>query len=392
MTRILHAVGGLANSSGTTHIILNLSRQYLQQGHEVSIYYLTNRGYDTLLPDEPRIRTAGLPIDWKQNWGYSRAFRQELQRTIREFDVIHVHSLWLYLNWAVRRIAQSAGVPYVVAPQGTLDDWTLRHHGLKKQIYASLIERDILNRAAAIHAVSPREADNVRQFGVRSPVVVVPNGLNTHPHMDQAARERFRAKYNIPTDRLIVLYLGRLDPKKGIDLLLNAAGNVAKELPSFHAIVAGSDLGSGYRARLEAIAQQTGRADRTAFVGELKGADKHDAFSAADLFALTSHSEGQPIAVLEALGYGLPVLITTGCNLADVQSTGAGIVVPDAIPDIGAALRRMIGDTKLRSDCATRARELAETKFAWPVIARQMLQMYDNILHHRTPSEGLVSA
>lgn len=386
--RVLHMVAGLANSSGLTHAILNISRQLVRAGHEVSVFYLTGRGLDTTQSGDDRIVLRGFPLTWSRTWCYSRDLTATLKSEIGDYDVVHVHSLWLHLNLVAWRVCRSAGVPIVVAPHGALDSWCLDYHGVRKRLYGSLVERRILNGVSAIHAVTATEAVDVKGYGVTTPCVVVPNGFDPDEISPLPDRQATRMEQGIADTETVFLYLSRLHPKKGLERLLEAMARMSGD-HSARLVVGGSDRGTGYADKLQRLAADLGVADRVEFRGELRGAAKKAAFAIADAFVLASSSEGLPLAVLEAMAAGLPVVITEACNVPEVADAGAGVVIRPDSDELAAAMSRCVQDEGFRKSAGERAKELATGQFTWERAGRDLAQVYGNLVEGRAPGEGL---
>lgn len=387
--RVLHVLGGLANSSGPTHIVLSLASHLSDIGNEVSVFYLGGRGLDTVRPEDTRIRLREFPLTWSRRWGYSTALRRGLREGISHFDVVHVHSLWMYLNLAAVRAARHAGVPAIIAPQGALDDWSLSLHGLRKRIYGAAVERGLLNAASAIQVVSPREIRNVRGFGVRTPCVLIPNGIDPAAFDDLPDRNELRRRAKLDAEHLVVLFLSRVHPKKGLDLLLTALPEVVRRCPRARLVIAGSDRGSGYTQTLRDMTRHGGIEDHVVFIGEMRGEDKRIALAGADVFVLSSYSEGQPVAALEAMAAGLPVVLTDVCNVPDVAERNAGRVISPDPAQVAQALGDLLLDDAARAAAGQEAGLLARERFAWRTIAERLHVLYGNVAQGREPGAGL---
>jgi poly(glycerol-phosphate) alpha-glucosyltransferase len=175
---------------------------------------------------------------------------------------------------------------------------------------------------------------------------------------------------------------------------------VAETRPELRLVIAGDDAGSGYLERVVQMAGSTGLAVNTgnesegtrgagiSFVGEMRNEEKERLFGEADAFVLPSYSEGLPVVALEAMAHGLPVIVTTGCNLPEVSETGAGIEVGNTVEELAQAILNMLADDASRARFAANARRLVEERFAWPGIVGRVLAMYDDVLRQRAEEGG----
>ncbi|OVE74340.1 hypothetical protein BVX94_00590 [bacterium B17] len=382
--RVLQLIPGLSYSSGPTHIVHKIAEQLVDQGCDVSICYLTSRGMDTVLPEDSKIKTFAYDSKGSPRYGYSPAMRKGLADILKDFDVVHSHALWMYPNLALYHAARLNNVPYIIAPQGSLDVWSLQQNSIVKRIYGALIERKVLNNAAAIQAVSEYEKGNIRDFGVSTPIEVVPNGVSLETFQDLPSREQARAALNIDSDSLVLLFLGRIHSKKGLDVLIPTVSGLVKKHPKLLLVIAGSDGNSGYQHELDAMISRHELTDRVKLLGEVKDQEKLTAFACADMFTLTSHSEGLPVAAVEAMACGLPAVITPGCHIPDVKKYGAGLITKCNSSAAAEAIQTILDDYELRGKMAKAARQLIEENFQWSQITAKLIELY-----HRVSSEKL---
>lgn len=381
---ILHLVGGLGTSSGTTQIIWNLCRVAADEGHNPSILYLTNRGIDTWTSPDPRIRTYPCPVTRNRSWGFSPAFHRTLKELGPYANVLHVHSNWLYINLSAAGLALRHNVPLIISPQGALDPWCLRHHAVRKFLYWHLVERRLMETASAIHVVSDFEHANVHVMNVHTPCHVIPNGASVPATMQN--RQAARRLLNVPDDAFVVLFLARLNPKKGLDLLLRAASEIPSSIP-LHLLIAGGDGGSGYRQQLARMATPLEQLKRITWLGQVSGDVKTAAFAAANVYCLPSHAEGMPVSVLEAMAHGCPVLISDACHIPEVESAGAGFLIERSPEAIRSRILELARNPAACTEMSANARTLVDTRFNWTRIGRDMLSLYSSLQNNSTASQ-----
>jgi len=283
-------------------------------------------------------------------------------------DLIHNHSLWMmpnvYSSWA----AKGARVPLVVSPRGTLSRWAFQSGSAVKRLFWPLLQRPALEAAACFHATAESELEDIRRHGFRQPVAVIPNGIDIPdlPH-DQTSHDR------------MMLFLGRLHPKKGLDLLLPAWQRVEDRFPDWRLVIAGPDA-AGYRAKMESLAGELGLV-RVEFAGPLYGEQKWRAYRAADLFVLATHSDNFAVTVAEALAAGTPAVVSKGAPWVGLERHGAGWWVDIGVEPLAAALESALASPReLLAEMGRRGRAWVAAEFSWATIGRQMAGTYEWLL------------
>jgi poly(glycerol-phosphate) alpha-glucosyltransferase len=273
------------------------------------------------------------------------------------------------------RACLAEGRPYVVAPQGSFEPWALRLNRWGKLLYGAVAEVPLMARATRLQALTQNEADQIQTRLPGAAVTIVPNGVDVTAF--EGPRVPLAKQLGLPAGTRTLLSLSRLHPKKGIDRLIEGLAGVARRLPGLAVVVAGHDAGTGYGETLRRRAAELGVSDRCHFIGERSGRDKAHVLLGADAFALISHSEGLPVAVLEALASGRAVIISRSCNLPEVAAHGAGVEVSGEPETVAAAIWDVCSDPQVAGTMGERGRVLARTRFAWERIAEQTLALYE---------------
>ena len=382
---------------GPPQVCLELCQELAQRGERVAIYTTNIDGPGTLdVPLEEPVWTNGVEIRYfpvRPPRGYALSFPlgRALRRVISEQDVVHIHSLYFFPSTVAAHHCRRAGVPYLVRPHGTLDPYHFRHHRGRKWIYERLIEWRNLNRAAAIHFTTLEERELTRPLGLTAPGVVVAPGVHPERYVgDDRAGRAFREEWAEVGDRRIVLFFGRLTAKKGLDVLAQAFGRLARQRSDVHLVVAGPD-NDGYGQVVRRWLEAEGVLDRSTFTGMLLGSRKLAALRAADVFALPSHTENFGVAVVEAMACGLPVVISDQVNIwQEVRSAGAGVVVSRDAGQVARALADLLDDQDVRAAMGRRARGLVTEKFSWASAGARMVEVYRAIVARARPGAASV--
>ena len=306
---------------------------------------------------------------------------------------MHVHALWEEIQHRAAQTSQRHGRPYLVRPCGGLHPWSLSQGAMKKRLYLALRLRRNLDRAAGLHFTTQAERDATAPLGLRAPAIIEPNGVDLREFAG-IEREEARAslrelvgRHGVTLDRQrVVIFLGRLHPKKGLDVLVPAfADAVAAGLEDAVLVLAGPEEDAATAAMVRETALRPGMAGRIVALGMLHGRCRVTALAGADLFALTSYTENFGISVVEAMAAGTPVLISDGVELAPaVREAAAGEVIPVDRATTAIALRRWLGDAAIRAAAGARARDLARSRYDWDAIAGRWSGHYERLAGRAT--------
>lgn len=296
-------------------------------------------------------------------------------------EVILLVNHWTAINALVWRQASALGRPYVVCPAGALPIEGGRSRWLKR-LYNRATGRAIVSGASAHLAVTRDEAAQFAPYGVDpASVAVVPNVM---PEVAPGDADRFRSMFRIP-DAPILLFLGRLAPIKGPDLLVEAFARSAAARPDWHLVLGGPD--DGLRGALEAQVHRANLQARVHFTGFLDHQAKGDALAAADLLVVPSRREAMSIVVLEAAAAGRPVLITEQCGVPEVAHVEGGWIVPATADGLGEGLRAATADRVRLADRGQRWSVEAARRFSREHVARLYLDVLRRVAQS-TPGRG----
>lgn len=296
-----------------------------------------------------------------------------------EYDLAHIHALFSPVTTAAATIARWRQLPYLLRPLGTLDPADLRKKRQLKQVYASLLERPNLAGAAGIHFTSAQEAKISERFGTQASDIVIPLGVHS-PAMPPSGQAR--AKWNIPNDQPLLLFMSRIDPKKGLDLLIPALVNLLGEGLSFHFVLAGANpQDPNYERQICQELENSPISARTTITGFVTGDLKTALLQEADLFVLPSYYENFGIAVAEAMVAGTPVVISDQVHIwEEVKGAKAGWVSPCQVETLTATLRLALQDTSEWQRRGVNAQKYAQEHYSWQAIAKQMIKAYQKVL------------
>lgn len=309
-------------------------------------------------------------------WQWSPELRKALPDEIGWADVVNLHTLWSYPGTVAARACRAAGVPYILRPCGMLDQWSLGQKTLKKWIYAALLERQNINGAAALWFTSEGEREGARPFNYSCGEAVIPLGLAPTAYDQLPPRGSFRALYPELSDNRLILFLGRLTPKKQTDLLVKAFAQISKEFPDTSLVIAGPNEGT-FLSELKQLAGNLGIASRTVFTGSLREREVQAALTDAEVFVLPSLHENFGVSVIEAMACGVPVILSDLVNLAEpVREAKAGLTITPDEASLASALRTILSDPAMAREMGTNGRRLALKRFTWDGIVPSLMDLY----------------
>ncbi len=301
--------------------------------------------------------------------------------------VVHQHMLWLGYSRTTDLFRTKKGARTVIAPHGVLDDWHVRKSNFKKAIAGILYEQANLRNCACLQATSDQEVKDFRNYGLRNPIARINNGVSEYQLLRRGNGDSFRSKHGIATGRPIMLFVSRISPQKGLDMLLCAMYKLYNELADWMLVIAGYDQG-GHEQEVRKIVKDFVLDERVVFVGPLYGDDKVDAFAAADVFVLPSRSEGSPMVVLEAMAAGLPIMTTKAAPWEALLKHGCGWWSEISTEGIQESLADVVThDARYLADKGERAKALVAAEYTWSIAARRCSELYCWLTQGGTPPD-----
>lgn len=330
-----------------------------------------------LAPEAHALDVRVFPTRPPYSWGFSPGLLRAARHLVRKSDLVAIHSLNLFPQLAAFLTAKGAATPYIVTPHGSLDPWLRAQRTLRKAANDWLWQERMLRGAAAIHFTTDDEARIAAADLGDAPRWIVPNGIPFERFRGRGDPARFRNRYLDGYQGPLVLFHGRIAAKKGIDVLLRAVSRLPSRTTMNLAVVGPDD--EGLSPGLLRLADELAIRDRVHLVGPLYGDDQLDALAAADIWALTSHTENFGIAVLEAMAAGLPVLISQEVNIAHaVTGAEAGLVTSLDVDEIAGKLDALLSDRELRGRIADKAVAFA-ARYDWGTVSDRLYEMYATV-------------
>ena len=361
--KIIHTIPDICKeAAGPTYAVTRLCESLLGEGIDIQLALLGKHQSSSNLRYLKYFKHGCGPV----RLGLSPDMNNWLAMQVNSgcVDLIHNHSLWMmpnvYPGWATK----GSKVPYVISPHGTMSKWAMASGSITKKIFWPLIQKPSMNHADMFHATAVTEYQDIRRMGFRQPIAIIPNGIDIPEYKPKPQRQ-------IRT----IMFLGRLHPVKGIDLLLRTWGKLQLDFPEWRLQISGPG-DDGYVRSLKLLASQL-QLTRVNFSGPLYGADKFEAYRQADIYVLPSHSENFGMTVAEALSCGTPCVVSKGAPWSGLRARNAGWwhdISEEALFDI---LREALGKSQIELDVMGKNGYIWMLEdFAWPQIASSMHAAY----------------
>lgn len=384
---------------GPAKSIAAMCEALARQGAQVTVL-TTNANGDELLnvPLEGPVDVDGVTVHYQpvtdflpRTFFHSPALARACDGLVREHDVVVLETFFTYPTHPAVKACRKWNKPYIIPPRGQLLPWALGQKAFKKRVYLALYGRRQLDRAAGLQCTDPSEAQSIASLRLRAPGFIVPNGVDSRTFAKLPVRGLFRRKFGIPKNANLLLFVGRLHPKKRPDIVLDALSAVQSLPTETHLAMAGPDE-MKLAPKLQSQAGQLGCADKFHTAGLLKEDELLSALVDSDLLLMPSEPESENfgMSALEAMAAGLPILVSDGVPVGYwAEKAGAGRMVPCMRDDFKRAAREMLSDPKLLKEMGNKGQALARQQFDIEIIARQMLAQYQAILSQGKPLPDL---
>ncbi|MBE9128807.1 MULTISPECIES: hormogonium polysaccharide biosynthesis glycosyltransferase HpsP [unclassified Coleofasciculus] len=372
---------------GPSQMVLGLSKALASQGVEVTVLTTDSNGDIGQPPldvplDKP-VQQDGYQVRYFHCSPFQRyKFSLDLLRWLwihsREFHLAHIHALFSPVSTAAATIARQRQLPYLLRPLGTLDPADLQKKWALKQLYGFLLERPNLAGAAGIHFTSQQEAKISERFGTLTKDIVIPLGVTPPKELPMGEA---RAKWKIPAQRPLLLFMSRIDPKKGLNLLIPALERLLCEGVDFHFVLAGANpQDPAYENLIREQIKNSPLSSNTAIAGFVDGNLKQTLLQEADLFVLPSYYENFGIAVAEAMVAATPVLISDQVHIwENVSDADAGWVCACEVDALTQCLQEALADNGEQKRRGSNARDYALRNYSWNAIAQRMIEAYQDV-------------
>lgn len=332
----------------------------------------------------------------EQYFSSSVGFQPDLVKRLLDYkpNLIHLNGIWMYPSVAAFFCTTRFDFPVVVSPRGMLDDWAMQNSWYKKVLPWHFYVKPLLRKAAVIHALTTSEQDSIKDLELGTSTVVIPNGVDSSGaclgnSVDKSEDKLTSIIEMAAHGKRVVLFIGRLHPKKGVDILMSAWRQFADHSRHRYLLVIAGEGAKDFEVTLHGYLDESGTYNDIFLVGPVYGDRKRRLYESASLFVLPSFSEGQPMAILEALSFGIPCLISKACNIPEAIKSGAALEIEPSERSIVDGLCEF--DEKSDSYIANMsAQALNQSRqYTWELSARAMVEVYSDILANKAVSAGM---
>ncbi len=379
---------------GVVRTLSQLCRGMAELGHDVTVFTTNNNrlGKDICFPSNREVIIGGVKVWYfatkffKKSFFYSPDLGKACQRRIRDFDILHLSSLWCYPGIPFGNAARQYQIPYVMSPHGSLDPRSLAKGWLKKRVFMRFFDKKNLNLSSAIHYTSELERNRSHGYNkLKSPSFVVPNPVDLDGLATPLTKEKAREYLNLPKNAFVISFIGRLNRIKALDILVYSFKRVLKELDNCYLIIGGPD--DGFEANLRRIVAGLHLIDRAKILGALNQRTKNIVIKSSDLLWLASYEENFGHAAVEAMAAGVPVIVSKNVGISpDILEHKAGVIV-DHVPNSAANIIVGVLRDKLRREkMAINAKNCANN-YARERVVPLMAKAYNDILTGKRSDE-----
>ncbi len=382
-----HYTGGIAK------VAFELGRAQAKLGHYVEIFTIDyeaspecSGGFTkTVVCDGVRIHYFRPVCSGAR---FSTAMKKHLENAMPQFDVVHSHNTFLTLNRQVGDLSQKYKKPVFYHPHGALDQRLIQGwapKSLKKRIYISCCEGPNMNRASGIFALTESESLQVEGWGIRCPVHILLNGIDPLSPPSSGVLSEFKQQWKLPVNGPVLLFIGRITEKKGVHCVIEALPEILHKHPKAIFMICGPrDNEPEYTKKLDDTIVRLGLSDSVRWTGFLNDSQKVSALASADLFVHPSSSEGMAMSILEAMGFGLPCVITPGCYMPAAMQEGAALESRHDAAAVAHTIIQALASPEQTQEVGRRASYYINRHHAWSGIARRTLELYRSAMTAKT--------
>jgi glycosyltransferase involved in cell wall biosynthesis len=359
------------DGGGSVERIYQLSKHLVLAGEDCTILTTRQGWSEEHFRGLGKVNVVALPFI-SERFKIPLGLFRWLNKHAIEYDIIHLAMNWTSITAITYLYLRFSNRQYVYSAMGWLS--INGRSRLIKHVYKLFFTKNMVRNASACIAVSKREVNDYISLGVEPcKVYLIPNGFTTESILNKENGRFFRLSHKIDS-RPIILFIGRLNPIKGPDLLIRAFAEVSDYYPSHQLIIAGNDY--GFLEELKHIVNIYKIVDRVTFLNPIFGVEKYSAYQSADVFVIPSRFDTMTIVALEAAASGTPVLLTRQCDFSELQEAGGGLEVEASVEGIKFGLRKLLSNHKTLTEIGDRGKEFVFNNYSWETICKMFIEVF----------------
>lgn len=390
LPHVVHVISSVdPRAGGTTTQLVSLVKAQVDLGMTVTVISTFAQDFDPSAAEE--MQNAGVYLELVGPSTQVLAWHPKISRVLRDVivtaNVVHIHGLWEEIQHRAAVIARELDVPYLFSLHGTLEPWSMQQSRLKKQIYMAVRMKKNLNEASALHYSDGLEQELTADWRLATPSIIQPYAVDLSAFERLPSKGVFRRAFPKLGDSPYVLFLGRLHPRKGLDVLIPAFARGAT--PAHKLVIAGPAGEPGYEPQLHTTVKELGLTDRVIFTGMIDGNVRTAAYAEADLFVLPSHAENFGTSAIESLACGTPVIVSFGVALSrQIALNTVGDAVAIGVDPLAEMIKSWLADPARREDAGARGRDWVFRTFDARATALSWANHYDEIMRGEVGLRG----
>lgn len=405
--KVLQVIGGLDPAGGGPASAVTSLNKYLNRKGIDSVIWTTCSGYGNGLglplgevvsfkggkavfwpyPESPTLKQFRVLY---HSGIFARRYFINLFRVMKEYDIVHIHGFFSFVDLFASAFARFHKVPYIIAPRGSLINSLIEMKSTaSKRSFLALGGRAVLEKADAVHCLTAYERDELERMGMKiRKYCLIPNGLDEDNFKEIPPRGELLRKYPRLTGKVKLLFLSRINFKKGLDTLIPAVASLREFLPNIHLLIVGND-DEGYMSEVSALINTYKVDECVTYFGPAYGKEKLIFFRDSDIFVLPSYSENFGLVLIEAMFMKLPVVITEAVGIAsDIEAAGAGVIVEKTVDAVKDGILRLVKDPEMAREMGEKGRALVQSRFSWHDIADTLITVYQEIISTRKADDN----
>lgn len=308
---------------------------------------------------------------------FSQVLCNNIKQEIDNYTILHTHSLWNYPPYCAFKISKKYNLPLVMSIRGNLYDWNLNKSKWKKDLALNLFQLKMFKEASCLHATEENELKAIRKLGIKTPVALISNGIEVDEFKNLSTKEEAKNNLNLNLNKRYILFMSRIDSKKGLEYLIDNFIELEKKYPEWELLIAGPIYDEKYFDNIKKNIEKYHISSKVHYFGMVSGQKRLDLFTSAELFILPAHTENFGMVIGEAMACKLPIITTTGTPWKVLNQENAGWWIDLNNENIINALDEAMSKSSVELQAmGLKGYEIIKRDYTWERVASQMEEVY----------------